>query len=63
MERLFYEDQCGPRRMVIGKLDVKETKSRVSLIKKQAATQKRNEKIEEMRQKLKKREEKAERPL
>ena len=58
MERLFYEDQCGPRRMVIGKLDVKETKSRVSLIKKQAATQKRNEKIEEIRQKLKKREEK-----
>ena len=58
MERLFYEDQCGTRKMVIGRLDVKETNNRVSLIKKQLAVQQRKEKFEEARKKLREKEEK-----
>ena len=58
MERLFYEDQCGTRKMVIGRLDVKETNNRVPLIKKQLAVQQRKEKFEEARKKLRENEEK-----
>ena len=47
LERGFYQDQCRSRKMVIGGLDVKETKSRSSPINKELAALQRKEKIEE----------------
>ena len=57
LEREFYQDQCGSRKMVIGGLDVKETKRRSSLIKKELVALKRKEKKEEGRKKLRELEE------
>ena len=46
LEKEFYLDQCGPRKMVIGKLDVKETNHRISLMTKQLAVQQNRDKRE-----------------
>ena len=63
IERQFYQDQCGPRKMVIGKLDIKETQSRTSLIKKELAEQQRREKKEAAINKFREKEEKREQLL
>ena len=63
IESEFYQDQCGPRKMVIGKLDIRETQSRTSLIQKELAAQQRREKKEAAIKKFREKEEKREQLL
>ena len=57
IEMEFYQDQCGPRKMVIGKLDTEETGRRTSLLKKELAAQQSREKKEAAMRKFREKEE------
>ena len=56
IERDFYEDQCSDRRMIIGSLDLKETKKREVSILKAAAAQKNKREHEEATEKRRRKE-------